>query len=238
VIDFHFSPTPNGLKVRLFLEEAGLEHRIVPVRLSRGEQHRPEFLKISPNGKIPAIVDHAPADGGAPLAVFESGAILVYLAEKCGRFMPTDMRGRIDVLQWVFWQVGGLGPMAGQIGHFNVFAPEKVPYAIDRYTREVHRLYDVLDRRLAGREYIAGDYSIADIACYPWIVPHAPHGQRLEDFPDLKRWFETIRERPATRATYDGVTDVYSGSSQSMSDEERRILFGRTAQDTARKTDA
>jgi len=238
VIDFHFSPTPNGLKVRLFLEEAGLPHRLVPVRLSRGEQHRPEFLKISPNGKIPAIVDHAPADGGAPLAVFESGAILVYLAEKCGRFMPTDMRGRIDVLQWVFWQVGGLGPMGGQIGHFNVFAPEKVPYAIDRYTREVHRLYDVLDRRLAGREYIAGDYSIADIACYPWIVPHAPHGQRLEDFPDLKRWFEMIRERPATRATYDGVTDVYSGSSQSMSDEERRILFGRTAQDMARKTDA
>jgi GST-like protein len=238
VIDFHFSPTPNGLKVRLFLEEAKLEYRIVPVRLSRGEQHRPEFLKISPNGKIPAIVDHAPVDGGGPLAVFESGAILVYLAEKCGRFMPTDMRGRIDVLQWVFWQVGGLGPMGGQIGHFNVFAPEKVPYAIDRYTREVHRLYDVLDRRLAGREYVAGDYSIADIACYPWIVPHAPHGQRLEDFPDLKRWFEAIRERPATRATYDGVTDVYSGSTQSMSDEERRILFGQTAQDTTQKTDA
>ena len=232
MIDFHFSPTPNGLKVRLFLEEAALEYRIVPVRLSRGEQHRPEFLKISPNGKIPAIVDHAPIDGGGPLAVFESGAILVYLAEKCGRFMPADMRGRIDVLQWVFWQAGGLGPMGGQIGHFNVFAPEKVPYAIDRYTREVHRLYGVLDRRLAGREYVAGEYSIADIACYPWIVPHAPHGQRLDDFPDLKRWFERIRERPATRATYDGVTDVYSGSGRSMSDEERRILFGRTGQET------
>jgi GST-like protein len=238
VIDFHFSPTPNGLKVRLFLEEAELEYRIVPVRLSRGEQHRPEFLKISPNGKIPAIVDHAPADGGGPLPVFESGAILLYLAEKCGRFMPKDMRGRIDVLQWVFWQVGGLGPMGGQIGHFNVFAPEKVPYAIDRYTREVHRLYEVLDRRLAGREYVAGDYSIADIACYPWIVPHDGHGQHLDDFPDLKRWFEAIGERSATKTTYEGVVDVYARTGKPMSDEERRILFGRTGQDTTQKTDA
>lgn len=226
MIDFYFAATPNGLKVRLFLEEAELPHRIVPVNLGRGEQFRPEFLRISPNGKIPAIVDHAP-DGTAPVSVFESGAILIYLAEKTGRFMPPDAAGRMDVLQWLFWQVGGLGPMAGQIGHFNVFAPEKVPYAIDRYTRELHRLYGVLDRRLAGREFIAGEYSIADIACYPWIVPHAPHGQRLDDFPHLKRWFETIAARPGTRATYDGVKDVYSARERSLSDQERRVLFGR-----------
>jgi GST-like protein len=238
MIDFHFSPTPNGLKVRLFLEEAELPHRIVPVSLSRGEQFRPDFLKISPNGKIPAIVDYAPADGAAPLPLFESGAILLYLAEKTGRFMPADLRGRMDVLQWVFWQVGGLGPMAGQVGHFNVFAPEKVPYAIDRYTRELHRLYGVLDHRLAGREYIAGAYSIADMASYPWIVPHAPHGQDLGDFPHLRRWFETMRERPGTRATYDGVTDVYSGSNPPMSDEERRTLFGRPTKTRAEATEA
>jgi GST-like protein len=238
MIDFYFSPTPNGLKVRLFLEEAEVEHRIVPVSLGRGEQFHPDFLKISPNGKIPAIVDYAPADGTAPLSVFESGAILVYLAEKTGRFMPTDLRGRMEVLQWVFWQVGGLGPMAGQTGHFNVFAPEKVPYAIDRYTRELHRLYGVLDRRLAGREYIAGEYSIADMASYPWIVPHTPHGQDLDDFPELRRWFETMRERPGTRATYDGVTDVYSRSDRALTDEERRTLFGRTAKATAETTEA
>jgi len=238
MIDFYFSPTPNGLKVRLFLEEAELPHRIVPVSLSRGEQFHSDFLKISPNAKIPAIVDYAPADGVAPLPVFESGAILVYLAEKTGRFMPADLRARIDVLQWVFWQVGGLGPMAGQIGHFNVFAPEKVPYAIDRYTRELHRLYGVLDRRLAGREYIAGEYSIADMASYPWIVPHAPHGQDLDDFPDLRRWFETMRERPGTRATYDGVTDVYSRSDRTLTDAERRILFGASAKTMAETTEA
>ena len=230
MIDLYFSPTPNGLKVRLFLEEAELAYRTIAVSLSRGEQLRPEFLAISPNGKIPAIVDHAPPTGTSPLKVFESGAILLYLAEKTGRFMPPDSEGRIDVLQWLFWQVGGLGPMAGQIGHFNVFAPEQVPYAIDRYTREVHRLYGVLDRRLAGREFIAGDYSIADIASYPWIVPHAAHGQDLDDFPHLERWFKTMAERPGTRATYDGVTDVYSKQDRSLSDEARQILFGSRAE--------
>jgi GST-like protein len=230
VIDFYFSPTPNGLKVRLFLEEAELPHRIVPIRLSRGEQFRPEFLKISPNGKIPAIVDYAPPGGGEPLSLFESGAILLYLAEKTGRFMPPDFRSRMVVMQWLFWQVGGLGPMAGQIGHFNVYAAEPVPYAIDRYTREVHRLYGVLDRRLAGREFVAGDdYSIADMACYPWIVPHRPHGQDLGDFPHLARWFEAVRERPGTRATYDGVQDIYSPAERSLSDEARAILFGQPA---------
>jgi len=228
VIDLYFSATPNGLKIKLFLEEAELPHRIVPVRLSRGEQHRPEYLAISPNGKIPAIVDDKPEGGGEPIAIFESGAILVYLAEKTGLFLPRDLRGRTDVLQWLFWQVGGLGPMAGQIGYFNVFASEQVPFAIDRYTRELHRLYGVLDRQLADREYIAGAFSIADIATYPWIVPHAPHGQDLAEFPHLARWFAMMAERPGVRATYDGVEDVYGSTKQPLSDEERRILFGRS----------
>ena len=230
MIDFHFSPTPNGLKVRLFLEEAELPHRVVPVRLSRGEQFRPEFVRISPNAKIPAIVDYTPPGGGEPLPVFESGAILLYLAEKTGRFLPSSARARLEVQQWLFWQVGGLGPMAGQMGHFNVFASEKVPYAIDRFARELHRLYGVLDRRLEGRQYIVDDYSIADMAAYPWIVPHAPHGQSLDDFPHLKRWFETMRDRPGTRAAYDGVTDVYSDTKRTLTDAERRVLFGRVAQ--------
>jgi GST-like protein len=227
VIDLYFSATPNGLKIKLFLEEAELPYRTVPVRLSRGEQHQPEYLAISPNGKIPAIVDDRPDGGGEPISIFESGAILVYLAEKTGLFLPRDVRGRTEVLQWLFWQVGGLGPMAGQIGHFNVFAPEKVPYAIDRYTRELHRLYRVLDWQLADREYIAGAFSIADIASYPWIVPHAPHGQNLADFPHLARWFAMMAERPGVRATYDGVEDIY-GSAKPLGDDERRILFGRT----------
>jgi GST-like protein len=158
--------------------------------------------------------------------VFESGAILLYLAEKTGRFIPADVRGRARVLQWLFWQVGGLGPMAGQNGHFNQYAPEKVPYAIDRYTRETNRLYGVLDRQLARGDYIAGEYSIADMACYPWIVPHERHRQNLDDFPHLKRWFERVRERPATVRAYVGIGQSYS---RSMSDEERKILFGQTA---------
>jgi GST-like protein len=182
-------------------------------------------MAISPNNKIPAIVDYAPADGDDPVALFESGAILLYLAEKIGRFLPQDLRGRTEVLQWLFWQMAGLGPMAGQIGHFNVYAPEKVPYAIDRYTRETSRLYGVLDRRLADRPFIAGDFSIADIACYPWIVPHAAHGQDLADFPHLQRWFESIATRPATLRTYEGVENAYAPK-QALSEEERRVLFG------------
>jgi GST-like protein len=211
MIDLYFSPTPNGLKVRLFLEEAGLPYRVVPVQLSAGQQFAPEFQVISPNGKIPAIVDHAPADGGAPLPVFESGAILLYLAEKSGQMLPSDPRERLQVLQWLVWQVAGLGPMAGQAGYFHVYAPEPVPFAIERYSRELRRLYGVLDRRLEGRDYIAGgDYSIADIATYPWIVPHAGHGQNLADFPNLSRWFQALGERPALRRTYEGVEDVYA----------------------------
>jgi GST-like protein len=227
MIELYFWATPNGLKPRLMLEETGLEHRIVPVDIGKGEQFRPEFLALSPNNRIPALIDHAPAGGGEPLALFESGALLQYLAEKTGRFLPTGLRGRAEVMQWLFWQVGGLGPMAGQNGHFRVYAPEPVPYAIDRYTRETARLYGVLDRRLADREFIAGDYSIADMACYPWIVPHQAHAQNLDDFPNIKRWFETIRDRPATQRAYAGGTESYS--QRKLTDEARAVLFGKPA---------
>jgi GST-like protein len=226
MIDLYYWGTPNGLKIKLFLEEAALPYRIIPVDIGKGEQFRPEFLRIAPNNRIPAIVDDEPEGGGAPLSLFESGAILLYLAEKTRRFIPAGVRGRAEVLQWLFWQVGGLGPMAGQNGHFSQYAPEKVPYAIERYTKETNRLYGVLDRQLAGRDYIAGDYSIADMACYPWIVPHERHGQNLDDFPNLKPWFHRIRERPACQRAYVGVEQSYS---RKISDEERKILFGQTA---------
>lgn len=229
MLDLYYSATPNGLKLAIFLQETGLPHRVVPVALGKGEQHRPAFLAISPNGKIPALVDHAPADDGPPLPLFESGALLLYLAEKTGRFLPSDLRGRQEVLQWLFWQVGGLGPMAGQNGHFNVFAPEKVPYAIERYTRETSRLYGVLDRRLAERDCLAGDYSIADIACYPWIVPHRGHRQDLDAFPHLRRWFRAIAARPAVIRAYEGVEDAYARDAAPLSDAERAVLFGRPA---------
>jgi len=226
MLDVYYWGTPNGLKIKLFLEEAALPYRIIPVDIGKGEQFRPEFLRISPNNRIPAIVDNEPADGGPPLSLFESGAILLYLAEKIGRFIPADVRGRAQVLQWLFWQVGGLGPMAGQNGHFRHYAPEQVPYAIERYTKETNRLYGVLGRQLEGREYIAGDYSIADMASYPWIVSHERHGQNLDEFPSLKSWFHRIRARPATVRAYEGVTQSYS---RRISDEEREILFGQTA---------
>ena len=229
MIDLYFAPTPNGLKARLFLEEAQIPYRVVRVALGKGEQLRPEYLAISPNGKIPAIVDHDPAGGGTPVALFESGAILLYLADKTGRLIPADARGRADVLQWLFWQMSALGPMAGQIGHFNVFAPEPVPYAIDRYARELARLYGVLDRRLAGREFVTGAFSLVDIACYPWIVPHQGHRQRLEDFPHLQRWFTAMQDRPATQRVYAGVEDVYAPSRRALSADERRVLFGQPA---------
>jgi GSH-dependent disulfide-bond oxidoreductase len=228
MIELYFAATPNGLKAKLFLEEAGLPYVVHPISLSKGEQFDPAYLAISPNNKIPAIVDNEPAGGGAPVTMFESGAILLYLAEKIGRFIPTDTHGRAEVLQWLFWQMAGLGPMAGQIGHFNVYAPEKVPYAIDRYTRETSRLYGVLNQRLADRQFIAGDFSIADIACYPWIVPHQAHGQDLADFPHVERWFRTLSERPATQRTYEGVENAYAPK-QALSEDERRVLFGQGA---------
>lgn len=229
MIDLYLSDTPNGQKMRLFVEESVIQCRIIPVRLSKGEQFKPEFLAISPNNKIPAMVDHDPVDGGAPISMFESGAMLLYLADKIGRFIPKDLRGRLEVTKWLFWQMAGLGPMAGQAGHFNVYAPEKVPYAIDRYTREVSRLYGVLDKQLAGRDYVCGEYSIADIACYPWIVPHKGHGQDLGTFPNLQRWFETVRARPATIRAYAEAEDSYTPKSGQLSEEERKILFGQGA---------
>jgi GST-like protein len=230
MIDLYYWTTPNGHKVTLFLEETGLPYAIHPINIGKGDQFQAEFLKISPNNRIPAIVDQAPAGGGAPIPVFESGAILMYLAEKTGRFIPSDVRGRVEVLEWLFWQMGGLGPMAGQNHHFSGYAPEPIPYAIERYVKETNRLYGVLDHRLADRPFVAGgDYSIADMACYPWIVPHERQGQRLEDFPNLRRWYETIAARPATVRAYQKAKEI--NTVPSVSDEaSRRILFGQTAQ--------
>lgn len=203
MIDLHYWTTPNGHKISLFLEEAGLPYKIFPVNIGQNDQFKPAFLKISPNNRIPAIVDHEPADGLGPLSVFESGAILLYLAEKTGRFIAQDLRGRQETLEWLFWQMGGLGPMAGQNHHFNRFAPEKIPYAIKRYIDETARLYGVLDRRLAGRDFVAGsEYSIADMAIYPWIVPHTAQEQNLDDFPNVQRWFDSVANRAATKRAY------------------------------------
>ena len=227
MIDLYYWPTPNGHKITLFLEEAGLAYTIRPVDIGKGDQFTPEYLAISPNNKMPAIVDHAPADGGEPLSVFESGAILVYLAEKTGRFLPGDLRGRNTVLEWVFWQMGGLGPMTGQYGHFNVYAPEKIPYAIDRYTREAQRLLGVLDKRLASRAFIAGDaYSIADMASYPWISPYTKAPLDLAPYPEVRRWQAAIAERPATQRAYALSAKVAPDAGKPMSDEEKKRLFG------------
>jgi len=228
MIDLYYWPTPNGHKVTLFLEEMDMPYTIVPVNIGKGEQFRPEFLAISPNNRMPAIVDHTPLERGAPISVFESGAILLYLAEKSEHFIPNESRGRVEVLQWLFWQVGGLGPMLGQNHHFTRYAPEKIPYAIDRYVKETNRLYGVLNKRLADREYIAGPYSIADMACYPWIVSYELQGQRLEDFPHVQRWFEAIRARPATVRAYEKGAAI--SSNNTMTEEAKKILFGQTAQ--------
>ncbi|MBD2579608.1 glutathione binding-like protein [Oscillatoria sp. FACHB-1406] len=207
MLELYYWPTPNGHKIAIFLEEAGLEYRIFPVDIRAGDQFKPDFLKISPNNRMPAIVDPNPTDGGEPISIFESGAILLYLAEKTGSFLPQDARGRKTVMEWLFWQVGGLGPMAGQNHHFVQYAPEQIPYAITRYVNETHRLYGVLDKQLQGRDYLAGDYSIADMACYPWIVPHEKQRQNLEEFPNLQRWFNAIKERPAVIAAYERAKD-------------------------------
>jgi len=221
MIELYYFPSPNGLKVGIMLEECELPYRLRPVNILRGEQFAPDYLAINPNNKIPAIVD-TEARGG-PLPVFESGAVLLYLGERTGRFLPRDTRGRYEAVQWVFWQAGGLGPMAGQAHHFRAFAPEVVPYAIRRYTDECNRLYGVLERRLAGREWLAGDYSIADMACWPWIVHHARQGQDLGEFPEVRRWFEAMRGRPSvTRA-------LAIGEERAADTEAHRYLYGQTA---------
>lgn len=227
MIDLYYWTTPNGHKITIFLEEAGLQYTIIPVNIGTGDQFKPEFLKISPNNRIPAIVDHEPADGGAPISVFESGAILLYLAEKTGKLIPQDLRNRTKVLEWLFWQMAGLGPMAGQNHHFSAYAPEKIEYAINRYVNETGRLYAVLNKQLADREFVAGDYSIADIAAYPWIVPYERQSQNLEDFPHVKRWFEAIKARPATIRAYEKAEALKTQAIDP--DKSRDLLFNQSA---------
>jgi GSH-dependent disulfide-bond oxidoreductase len=227
MIDLYYWPTPNGWKISIALEEMGLPYKVLPVNIGRGEQFKPEFLAISPNNRMPAIVDHDPVGGGGALSIFESGAILLYLAEKTGRFLPKDLHGRFEVLQWLMWQMGGLGPMLGQAHHFRQYAPEKIQYGVDRYTNEANRLYGVLNKRLADRAFVAGDYSIADMACWPWIVLHDMQGQRLEDFPHLRRWFETMRTRPAVQKGFEVGNELRTPSG--LDAEAKRILFGQKA---------
>ena len=235
MIELHYWPTPNGHKVTMFLEEVGLPYAIRPVNIGKGAQFEPTFLKIAPNNRMPAIVDDAPEDGGAPVSLFESGAILLYLADKTRRFIPGDLRGRAETLQWLFWQMGGLGPMLGQNHHFSQYAPERIPYAVDRYVNETNRLYGVLDRRLADRAFVAGaDYTIADMAAYPWIVPWERQGQRLDDHPNMKRWFEAIAERSGTKAAYARSAEVNPDHAQPMSEDAKRVMFGQTAGSTKR----
>ena len=227
MIDLYYWTTPNGHKITIFLEEAKLGYAIKPVNIGRGEQFEPAFLAISPNNRIPAIVDHDPPGGGDPVSIMESGAILLYLAGKTGKFYPRDLRGRVDTMQWLFWQMAGLGPMAGQNHHFSLYAPEKIPYAIERYVKETGRLYAVLNKRLADREFIAGRYSIADMACYPWVLPER-QGQDLDDFPHLKRWKAAIGARPAVVRAYALAKEINPTPGISGA-KERAVLFGQDA---------
>ena len=227
MIDLYYWTTPNGHKITIFLEEAAITYRIVPVNISKGEQFKPEFLAISPNNRMPAIVDHDPKDGGKPISVFESGAILLYLGKKTGKYLPSRLRDRVEVMEWLFWQMGGLGPMAGQNHHFSLYAPEKMPYAIERYVKETNRLYGVLNKRLSDRKFIAKSYSIADMAVYPWIVPYERQGQKLADFPHLKRWFEAMHEREGVKRAYARGKEI--NTAPTVSEESKKILFGQTA---------
>ena len=229
MIDLYYWTTPNGHKITIFLEETGLPYKIFPINIGKGEQFAKDFLKIAPNNRIPAMIDHEPAGGGAPLAMFESGAMLLYLADKTRKFIPQDLRGRSAAIEWLFWQMANLGPNSGQNNHFSNYAVDKIPYAMDRYRNEVNRLYGVLDRRLAGNEYMAGEYSIADMATYPWIVPYERQGQKIEDFPHIKRWFEAIKARPATVRAYEIVQKVNPQAGAPMSEDAKKIMFGQTA---------
>ena len=233
MIDLHYWPTSNGHKITIFVEEAGVPYTIKPVNISTGDQFKPDFLTISPNNRMPAIVDNAPSDGGAPISVFESGAILVYLAEKTGMFMPSDARGKAHVQEWLFWQMGGLGPMSGQRGHFINNAPkEGNTYALERYSKETDRLHSVLDRQLQGRDYIAGAYSIADMACYPWCVSAGRYGSTYEAYPALKGWMARMAARPAVAKAFE-IGKPYE-SQRATGEEAKRILYGQTA-DTVKR---
>ena len=228
MIDFYYWTTPNGHKITMFLEESGLPYNIKPINISKGEQFSPDFLKIAPNNRIPAIVDHLPEGDGEAISIFESGAILLYLADKTQKFIPQNLRGRNECLQWLFWQMGGLGPMAGQNHHFVQYAPEQLPYAIERYVKETSRLYGVLNKHLSdGRDYICGDYSIADMATYPWVVPHERQRQDMSQFPALAGWFERIKNRPATQQAYDIATSI--NTAPTVDQNAKSILFGQDA---------
>lgn len=227
-IELHIWPTPNAYKISMFLEETGTPYEVKLVNIGKGEQFKPAFLKIAPNNRMPAIVD-PDGPGGKPISVFESGAILQYLGRKTGQFYPADERARTEVDQWLFWQMGGLGPMAGQCHHFRQYAPEKLPYAIKRYTDEVNRLYGVLDRRLADRHFVAGDYSIADMAIWPWIRPWERQGQTLSDFKFLKAWFERIDARPAVKRALEVGKEVQGTVDLAKDKDAQKIMFGQRA---------
>ncbi len=230
-IDLYYWPTPNGWKITILLEELGVPYEVKYVNIGKGEQFAPDFLKISPNNRMPAIVDHD-GPGGEPISVFESGAILQYLGRKFGNFYPQDERQRVAVEEWLFWQIGGLGPMAGQAHHFRQYAPEKVPYGIDRYTNECNRLYGVMNKRLAEHPFLAGEYSIADMACIGWIIPYERQGQNLDDFPHLKRWFETMMARPAVKRGIEvGKEERAKAADLSKDKDAQAVLFGQKARD-------
>lgn len=231
--ELYYWTTPNGHKITMAMEELGVEYKIVPVNIGKGEQFEPEFLEISPNNRIPAMVDLQPAEGQDPVSLFESGAMLLYLADKHEKFIPSDVSGRANVLQWLFWQMANLGPMGGQNHHFVTYLNEEIPYAIKRYVNEVSRLYAVLDYQLKSNEYICGEYSIADMACYPWIVPHKRQLQEIEQFENLKRWFDLVRSRPATVRAYKVAKEV-NPSPHKMTEEEKKILFNQDS-DTLRQ---
>ena len=229
MIDLYYWTTPNGHKITIFLEETGLPFKIFPINIGKGEQFAKDFLRISPNNRIPAMIDHDPPGGGAPVSVFESGAMLMYLADKTGKFWPKDLRGRTAVSEWLFWQMANLGPNSGQNNHFSNYAQEKIPYAMDRYRNEVNRLYGVLNRRLADHEYMAGDYSIADMASYPWVIIHERQHQNIADFAHIKRWLDAIKARPAVERAYAKAKEINPNPGGIRTAEERAILFGQTA---------
>ncbi len=230
MLDLHFWPTPNGYKITIMLEELGLKYNVIPINIGKGDQFKPEFLKISPNNKMPAISD-PDGPGGKPISLFESGAIMIYLAEKTGQLMPSDVRGRYKVIEWLMFQMASVGPMLGQAHHFRRYAPEQLQYAIDRYTNEARRIYNVIDNRLGEAPYLAGDYSIADIATFPWLIPHNWQGQKLEDFSNLKRWYDGMQARPAVQRGLAVMGDVVQRmrqqAQQSQPDKESwNNLFG------------
>ena len=227
MIDFYFGPTPNGWKVSIALEEMELPYHVIPIDIGKGDQYQPDFVKVSPNSKMPAIVDHEPSDGGEPFALAESGLILRYLAEKSGRFLPSAYRARYEVEMWLFWQMSHLGPMLGQHGHFALYAEQKIDYAINRYRTEVLRLFKVLDTQLQGNECICGDYSIVDMACWPWILTYKSQQIDLDDFPDVRRWYDALKLRPGLRRGYDLFKEQRTPRGNEAPDAEaRKHMFG------------